>query len=212
VEFTDKTIEKIRQIRKEKNITSEELGKRIGKTGSYIRHLERGKVRLSLEVLEDIAKALDVSIYKLLIEKDEIEEIEDNLAYIPVYGEVPAGDFKSGDLEVVDLWLTPTEMIKGYPKEAVAWVKVKGDSMKPLIKSGDRVLIIDTFYTGIKNGDVLIAVIDGESTLKKYYDKGDYIVLQPLNEEYEPIVIKKEELAEKPIKLYKVLWKAEKFY
>ena len=38
-----------------------------------------------------------------------------------------------------------------------------------------------------ENGNVVIAMIDGELTVKRYLKKRSSIVLQPENEDYEPI-------------------------
>jgi len=78
--------------------------------------------------------------------------------------------------------------------------------MEPKIKRGDMILVADGSWVEIRNGDLVIAVLDGERTLKRFYDKGDYIILQPENQKYEPIILSKKELKEKPIYLYKVLW------
>ena len=77
--------------------------------------------------------------------------------------------------------------------------------MSPEINHGDMVLVADGSWAEIKNGDRVIAVIDGERTLKRFYDKGEYIILQPVNDHHEPIVIRKDELKNSPVYLYKVL-------
>ena len=125
---------------------------------------------------------------------------------IPVIEDVPASGFQGGDVEVVDYLPTPKDMFTGVPEYAVAWVKVVGDSMEPKVKQGDMILVADGSYVRINNGDLVVAVLNGERTLKRFYDKGEYIILQPENHKYEPIVISKKELKEKPIHLYKVLW------
>jgi repressor LexA len=44
-----------------------------------------------------------------------------------------------------------------------------------------------------QNGDIIAALIENETTIKKLKIKGDKIILQPENPEYEPITIKNPE-------------------
>lgn len=56
----------IRQRRKEAGLTQEQLAKRIGCATITIRQYESGKRTPSLNVLQDIANALDLEIFDLL--------------------------------------------------------------------------------------------------------------------------------------------------
>ena len=201
---------KIRALRKAKGLSSDKLAEMVGTAGAYIREIELGKSQPSLKMLQKIAQALGVSVSELLTSPKEKKNIEiekrEDLVILPVIADVPAGGFKGGDVEVIDYLPTPKEMLQGVPQQFTAWVRVVGDSMEPKVKNGDMILVADGSYVSINNGDLVVAIIDGERTLKRFYDKGNYIVLQPENENYEPIVISKEELKEKPIYLYKVLW------
>lgn len=60
---------KIREIRKSTNMSQEELGTKIGVTKSFISKLENEKTEPSLEMLNKIAKALDVDIAELFPNK-----------------------------------------------------------------------------------------------------------------------------------------------
>ncbi len=56
--------------------------------------------------------------------------------------------------------------------------------------NGDFVIIEDRKTA--RNGEVVVALIDGEDvTLKKYYDEGDTIRLQPANPDIDPIIVDK---------------------
>lgn len=62
---------RIRNIRKEKNITQERLAELIDKTTEHMSFIERGERSPSFEVLIDLSKALEVSLsYLLSIEPD----------------------------------------------------------------------------------------------------------------------------------------------
>lgn len=72
--------EKIKKARKDKKITQGELGKLISKTSSSIQKYEYGLTSIPLEVLEKIAKVLQLPLNHFLpteyqdIEKEELEE------------------------------------------------------------------------------------------------------------------------------------------
>jgi transcriptional regulator with XRE-family HTH domain len=57
--------ERIRQIRKEKNITQEELALEAGLNRAYVGYIERGERNPSTETIAKIAKALKVPLEKL---------------------------------------------------------------------------------------------------------------------------------------------------
>ncbi|MEZ5352995.1 MAG: transcriptional repressor LexA [Bryobacteraceae bacterium] len=66
-------------------------------------------------------------------------------------------------------------------------LEVRGDSMiEDHICDGDYVLIERT--ADARNGDIVVALVDGsETTLKRYYREGDTVRLQPANSAMEPI-------------------------
>jgi uncharacterized protein YqjF (DUF2071 family) len=67
-------------------------------------------------------------------------------------------------------------------------LRVSGDSMKDAgIHSGD-VLVVDCAKEA-KHGDIIIACLDGEMTVKRLYRKGSKTALVPENELYNPITI-----------------------
>ncbi|HOK55955.1 MAG TPA: helix-turn-helix transcriptional regulator [bacterium] len=61
-DFYKKIGRKIREVRKSKKITQEELAYRIGVTPNFIGLIERGKKRPSIETLRKISDALEVPV------------------------------------------------------------------------------------------------------------------------------------------------------
>lgn len=70
-------------------------------------------------------------------------------------------------------------------------LKVRGDSMiDDGIFDGDYIIIEQTDRP--KNGDIVVALIDGDSaTVKRFYREKDHIRLQPANPKFGPIRSKK---------------------
>ncbi|NOU64727.1 helix-turn-helix domain-containing protein [Paenibacillus sp. LMG 31461] len=56
---------KVRDIRKQKGLSQEQLGERSGFQFSYIGSLERGEANISLKNLDKIADGLEVNIHEL---------------------------------------------------------------------------------------------------------------------------------------------------
>ncbi|MCS7202576.1 MAG: helix-turn-helix transcriptional regulator [Dictyoglomus sp.] len=67
--------DKIRKIRKQKNLTLEELSKKTGLSLSYISLIERGLKNPSLKALEKIAECLDISP-SIFFREEDIDEKE----------------------------------------------------------------------------------------------------------------------------------------
>lgn len=68
-------------------------------------------------------------------------------------------------------------------------LRVKGESMRDEgILPGD-VVVVQKHGT-VRNGQTVIALVNGEATIKTYCRKGGVVELQPANEAMQPIVIK----------------------
>lgn len=82
--------------------------------------------------------------------------------------------------------------------DAVFGVRAEGDSMEPLIR--DRDLLVVNHERKPVDGDVVVATVDGEHLVKVYtYDSVEgTITLSPLNPRYKPLVIR---TAEKDVRI-----------
>lgn len=75
-------------MRKKKSLSQADLGKLIGTSGDVIGRYERGDINPSIEVVTNIAAALEVSIdylvgkTKIVIDKDTADRLED-IAKLP---------------------------------------------------------------------------------------------------------------------------------
>lgn len=69
-------------------------------------------------------------------------------------------------------------------------LRVKGDSMMDAgIMNGD--LVIVKHQPSVANGEIGVALIDGEATVKRIYDEGEAWRLQPENSTMKPICVQK---------------------
>ena len=60
------------------------------------------------------------------------------------------------------------------------------------IDKGDVVIVHQ--QNNASNGDIVIAVIDGEATMKRYMPMGSEIILVSENPSYEPIIMRSEDV------------------
>ena len=104
---------------------------------------------------------------------------------LPLYGwRVPAG-FPSPADDFIEKTLDLNQHLISHP-EATFFVKVSGDSMIDAgIKEGD-ILIVDKSLEP-SSGKIVIAVIDGEFTVKRWIKKGKQYFLQPENPNFPTI-------------------------
>jgi repressor LexA len=108
---------------------------------------------------------------------------------IPIVGRVMAGEP-----------LLAIENIEGYlnldrslvSSEDVFLLRVQGDSMIDAhIQDGDFALVKP--QPNAENGEIVVALIEDEATIKRIFQKRDLIRLEPANPNMEPIVVKKGE-------------------
>ena len=109
---------------------------------------------------------------------------------IPFYeSKVPAG-FPSPAEDFMDLDLNLQEYLVQHPS-ATFCVRVTGDSMQNAgIFSGD-VMVVDRALEP-KNNTIVLAVLDGEFTVKRIQKKGRQLFLNPENETFKPMQITEE--------------------
>ncbi len=109
----------------------------------------------------------------------------ENVTHVPVLGTVTAGAPILA-VEEIEGYL-PFSMQGAQDKELFA-LKIKGESMiRAGILDGDIVIVERT--PAARNGDIVVALIGDEATVKTFYKENGHFRLQPENETYEPIIV-----------------------
>ncbi|MCQ2790194.1 MAG: helix-turn-helix domain-containing protein [bacterium] len=68
--------QRIRKYRKQQNLSQEELAEKIGISTTHMSHIETGSTKLSLPVLVDLAKNLNVKTDWLLFDESYLDNTE----------------------------------------------------------------------------------------------------------------------------------------
>jgi len=127
---------------------------------------------------------------KVLTRDERGRLIPGSIAYpVKILGTVEAGFPSPAEEELVDTLSLDDLLIQN--RDATFLLKVSGDSMSGAgILPGDMV-IVDKGQTP-KSGDIVIAEVDGEWTMKYLRKRGTSAVLIPANPQYKPIRPKNE--------------------
>ncbi len=186
---------KLKELRKKKKMTLEELADKVGTSRQTIHRYETGKIsNIPPEKVEALAAALDTTPSALMGWGDDLYERFDNILPVsikrlPILGEISCGEpiyaseehesFVAGDMSL----------------DADFCLIAHGDSMiGARIFDGDIVFIKS--QNTVDNGEIAAVIINDEATLKRvyYYPEEGKLILSPENPRYAPLVYVKEEL------------------
>lgn len=183
---------RIKQLREERDIKQRELAKLLGVEISAISKLELGRVPLRDEYIIKLARFFNVSTnYLLGIETD-------TKRLLPVLGTVKSEYDYLAQENIID-YIDPSMDITD-PENYFA-LKVKGDSMSPLFDEGDY-LIVQKNNGEFENNDICIVLIDGdEATVKKVVKTNDGIELHAYNPYYPIKKFSAEEIENLPVNI-----------
>jgi SOS regulatory protein LexA len=128
--------------------------------------------------------------FKFIMRDEKGRLIPRSIAYtVRMLGTVEAGFPSPAEEELADTLSLDELLIQN--REATFLLKVSGDSMSEAgILPGDMVLVDKGQVP--KSGDIVIAEVDGEWTMKYLKKRGESVALIPANPRYKPIRPKKE--------------------
>lgn len=116
---------------------------------------------------------------------DEFQLARREMVQVPIVGHVAAGEPLFAEQNITDYFPIPADYM---PNEESFMLQVRGESMiNAGILSGDTVLVKK--QSTANNGDMVVALVEDGATVKTFYKKDGYYVLQPENDEMEPIVV-----------------------
>lgn len=119
------------------------------------------------------------------VEKEKPFYTSKEMVDVPIVGKVTAGLPILAVENVEDTFPLPIDFVGN---SETFMLKVRGDSMIDAgILDGDLVLVKK--QNTAQNGDIVVALIEDEATVKKFYKEKNFIRLQPQNQFMQPIIV-----------------------
>ncbi len=157
--------------------TVRDIGKAIGLTSSSTVHAHLSNLEKVGLLRRDPSKPRAIEV---MVDKAKSVVAPSGL---PVVGQVAAGQPVLAEENIDDY--QPIPPIAGGDKGEFI-LRVRGDSMKDAgIFEGDHVIVHK--QKTAKNGDIVVALVGDEATVKRFFKERDHVRLQPENEALEPI-------------------------
>ena len=159
-----------------------EIGEAVGlkSTSTVHGHLQRLEKKGLLH--RDAMKPRAMGLAALA---DEVQSAVVNACPIPVVGRVAAGSPILAEENIEEVLALPPEMV-GQGQHFI--LKVCGESMiQAGIFDGDYIVVRS--QTDANNGEIIVAMVDDEATVKRFYKEDGHFRLQPENDLMEPIIV-----------------------
>lgn len=102
---------KIREHRKKKNLSQDELGKKIGVRDTTVSAYERGLININLNTLFSISDALEIKVDDLFPER------QSNKSYLDQVKELGIGDFEPKDALFLQQLIDKASSLKDEERE-----------------------------------------------------------------------------------------------
>jgi len=167
--------------------TVRELGQRVGLSSSCTvqRHLDalerKGYIR------RNRTKARSVEI----IRSPDPAMVRRRSVSVPLVGQVAAGQPVLAEENIEEVYALPADLVGGGE---TFMLRVKGDSM---IEDGlfDGDFVVVRRQSAAENGDVIVALMGDEATVKRFYRENGRVRLQPSNSAMQPIYAEPDQIA-----------------
>lgn len=195
--------EYIRQLRKERGLTQEQLGEMLSPkvNRAAINKWEAGRVsNIKRSHIAQMATIFGVDPVKLMCFGDSLPlknatPLNDTVR-IPLLGKVAAGTplFNEGNI-IGEEYVDPRMVADGSSLFAL---RVSGDSMTPVLQNGDILIVRE--QPDADDGDIVVATVNGEEAcVKKLKRYPDALALVSLNPMYEPMIFSGEQVDSLPV-------------
>lgn len=121
-----------------------------------------------------------------------------NSAVVFVYGTIPAGIPMECIEDIIDTEEISADMLKGGKQ--YFGLKIKGNSMYPEYLDGDTIILEKV--ENCENGQDCVVMVNGnDGTFKRVFKNENGIILQPLNNEFQPMVYSNEQIKNLPVRV-----------
>lgn len=118
---------------------------------------------------------------------DGFQMVRRETSSIPIIGTVAAGQPIFAQQNIEGYFPIPADFIPSGTGDTFV-LKVKGESMINVgIFDGDQIFVQQC--SNVRNGDIVVALVDDSATVKTFYKENGHIRLQPENDTMDPIIV-----------------------
>jgi repressor LexA len=174
-------LEYIRSVTRARNYppSVREIGEAVGLSSSSTVHNHLNQLERRGLIRRDPSKSRTVQ----LVQDQGIDQQRRNAISVPIVGHVAAGAPILAEQNIEDHVLLSPDLAK----EGYFLLRVRGDSMvNAAILDGDLVLVRPQHEAS--NGAIVVALVDGDATVKRFERANGHVKLIAENPAYEPIV------------------------
>lgn len=170
-----------------------EIGKAVGLSSTATVHAYLAKLEEKGFIKKETQKGRTLRLLKGLNKKPTTEEVPNEkqfysgreLVDVPVVGKITAGAPILAVENITDNFLIPIDFVGNSESFMLT---VSGESMiEAGILDGDYILV--KRQNVARNGEIVVAMIDDEATVKTFYMENGHIRLQPENSSMDPIIV-----------------------
>lgn len=175
-----------------------EIGEAVGLSSSSTVHGHLSQLEKKGYIRRDPTKPRAIELVGMDNIFDGINASK-NIISVPIIGQVAAGSPILAEENIEEVLPLPWELVRS---ENVFMLRVKGDSMiNAGIFDGDLVLVRQ--QKTARNGEIIVALIENEATVKRFFLEKNCMRLQPENDLLEPIYTKDAQIIGKVIGVYR---------
>jgi repressor LexA len=189
-----KILDFIKQAQRERGYppSVREIGDGVGLNSSSTVHGHLSRLEEKGYIRRDSAKPRALEIID-----EEGARSPGRVLHVPVIGQVAAGQPILAEQHMEESLPVAPGFVQADPND-LFFLTVKGESMVDAgILSGDYILV-KRQATAV-NGEIVVAVVEGEATVKRFYKERDRIRLQPENRYMDPIFVQNCDIAGKVV-------------
>jgi repressor LexA len=133
--------------------------------------------------------------------KQPADDMDDEVCRLPIVGRVAAGQPILAEENIDDFMALPIELI-GEGEHFM--LQIRGDSM---IQAGifhDDYIVVRR-QPHANNGEIVVALVEDEATVKRYFKENGHFRLQPENDSMEPIISDNVEILGKVVGVWRTI-------
>ena len=182
--------------------TVREICDAVGLSSTATVHTRLNKLVKAGKLIKDTSKNRSLRVVEMESGSEPEKVVSDKYLEIPIIGKVTAGEPITAVQDYTDVFPLPMDFAKN---KDLFMLNVRGESMiNAAILDGDQIIVQKQPVA--QNGDIVVALVDGENaTVKTFYKEKGHFRLQPENDTMEPIIVDEVSIIGKVVGVFRKL-------